>query len=97
MADLAARRRLMILLALSRVAANLYMLEEVDLIAELEKGGYAVDPDTLRADLKHLRNHDCVVVDTATGVWIATLTRSGQATAKGVRPVEGVAVPPPGL
>lgn len=82
-------RRLKILRLLSQ--APPYTLDEVELRDMLQTVSVAV----IREDLKHLRDRDCLVLDTSAGVWIAQLTRTGRDVGLGLTQVEGVAVPGP--
>lgn len=93
-AGLVARRRLILLEVLGQVAA--YTLNEIELGEQLAAHGYPASTAGLRDDLRHLRDHDCLRVDTPGGVWMATLTRTGDEAAKGRMEVEGVARPGPG-
>lgn len=93
-AELVARRRRLILEVLGHVAA--YTLNEVEINEQLAAHGYPAATADLRDDLRHLRDRDCLRVDTPGGVWLATLTRTGDEAAKGRVEVDGVARPGPG-
>lgn len=91
---IAERRRLAILQILSEVPP--YTLDEVtiqEVLLVAKK--ISVTASDLRDDFRLLRNHDCVHTDTDAGVWVVSLTREGGETGKGLRPVEGVALPLP--
>lgn len=96
LAGLQAERRLQLLRLLREADTAAFTLNEVVLQNQLALAGHAVAVDALRDDLRHLRDHDCLRLDTGAGVWLATLTRNGSDTAAGTRPVEGVAHPTPG-
>jgi hypothetical protein len=90
----AARRRLHILRSLRE--AKVYTLDEVTLRDLLQRAGFHAAVGELRDDLRHCRERDCLVLDTAAGVWIATLTATGGDVAQGLSNVGGIARPEPG-
>jgi hypothetical protein len=87
-------RRLAILVILGEAAA--YTQDEVVLRVRLQGRGHPVSVQALRDDLKLLRDLDCVRLETPGGVWLATLTRTGDDVARGLAEVDGVARPVPG-
>jgi hypothetical protein len=89
------QRRLAILSTLREATA--YTLNEVALQKSLIGGGHPVSVSELRDDLRHLRERDCIRVETPAGVWLATLTRTGGDVAQGLAEVDGVARPEPGV
>ncbi|BBL73659.1 hypothetical protein [Methylomagnum ishizawai] len=92
---LIALRRLKILEALKDAAG--YIRDEVVIQNQLALVGYPVSVADLRDDLRHLRDRDCIRLDTPSGVWLATLTRTGGDVADGRGSVDGVARPGPGV
>lgn len=88
------RRRLRILQAL--YAAPSYLMDEVVLQNHCASLGLPVSVDDLREDLKFLRDRECLVLQTAGGVWLAELSRTGGDIVMGVKVVEGVGRPGPG-
>lgn len=95
MADLYAHRRLTLLRVLHDAVA--YTLNEVVLRDSLSKGGFPCSVADLRDDLTHLRDRECVRVDTPGGVWLAELTATGADVAFGRAEKDGVARPGPGV
>lgn len=91
---MAARRRLKILKLLA--CAPLYILDEVALQGQLAAVASPVAVAGLHDDLRHLRDRDCLRLDTSEGVWLAELTRTGNDVADGLAEVDGVARPGPG-
>lgn len=88
------RRRLKILQALA--VAPVYMLDEVVLLGQLSAHGSPVAVGDLHSDLRHLRDHECIVLQTPGGVWMAELTRTGLDVSNGLAHADGVATPQPG-
>ena len=94
-AGLAQLRRLEILKILTDAVD--FALPEVVLQNSLAASAYPVSVADLRDDLRHLRERDCLHLDTGRGIWVAQLTRTGGEVAKGLDTVDGVARPAPGV